>query len=157
MDSKEIRWEDVKWFHLAQDMDKGQAPVNSVMKLRASRNARDLLASRGTSPKGFSLWNCLIGQLVISWQQQQRSPAIIYHQISKIYCNLIVLNFFNCGYLGNLVRNIPRILSCFCRPMYRLQSEVLTAWLNEKKKQITDNKQYTDGNPSHISSTSNRS
>jgi hypothetical protein len=41
--------------------------------------------------------------------------------------------------------------------MYRLQSEVLTAWLNEKKKQITDNKQYTDGNPSHISSTSNRS
>jgi hypothetical protein len=33
IDLGETGWEDVDWFHLAQDRDQWQAPVNTVMNL----------------------------------------------------------------------------------------------------------------------------
>jgi predicted nucleotidyltransferase len=33
MDLREIRWEDVKWLHLAQNRDQSRVLVNTVMNL----------------------------------------------------------------------------------------------------------------------------
>jgi hypothetical protein len=37
-DLKEIGWEDVDWIHLAQDTERWQAPLNTLMNLRFPQN-----------------------------------------------------------------------------------------------------------------------
>jgi hypothetical protein len=43
MDLREIVWEGVYWMHLAQDMDKWRAVMNTVMNLRVLIKGREFL------------------------------------------------------------------------------------------------------------------
>jgi hypothetical protein len=45
MDLREMVWDDVDWIHLAQDMDKWQAVVNTVMNLRVPSKVVSFLTS----------------------------------------------------------------------------------------------------------------
>jgi hypothetical protein len=44
-DSKEVRWEDVGWIHLAQDTDQWQFLVNLVMNLQVPLKAENFFTS----------------------------------------------------------------------------------------------------------------
>jgi hypothetical protein len=45
MDLREVEWEGVDWIHLAQDRNKWQALVNTVMNLHASQKVGSFLTS----------------------------------------------------------------------------------------------------------------
>jgi hypothetical protein len=45
MDLREIRWEFVDWFHLAQDRDKWRALVNIAMNLRVPEEVGNFFTS----------------------------------------------------------------------------------------------------------------
>jgi len=45
MDLREIRWEFVDWMHLAQDRDRWQAVMNTVMNIPIPQKAGSFLSS----------------------------------------------------------------------------------------------------------------
>jgi hypothetical protein len=47
MDVRELGFEDVDWFHMAQNRDRWRALVNTVMNFRVSSNSVTFLSSQG--------------------------------------------------------------------------------------------------------------
>jgi hypothetical protein len=45
MDPREVGWEGMNWFHLAQDRNRWRTLVNAVMNVRVPLNAGNILSS----------------------------------------------------------------------------------------------------------------